>query len=271
MKILKIFIFLLISAAVGVSGWLYYPTYQIEKMKNKSLPVSTEQSFSYIDYFTSLNKSQLNHLAIGDSIISGMGSEDNESFVYQFSNELERQTDKQVFVYNEGILGVTSTELNRLVQRGEFDTQIEQADLITINVGGNDVLEAVKDTEPKEVINIYENMQTTFVENLTNTTSRIRELNPNATIVLLELYNPLKQKNELYTLANQLLPKWNVNIYEVAEKLDMAIVVETTKVINSEHLQYLSSDGVHPNAMGYEAISKQILNQLKKKPYARSA
>ncbi|GAA3324377.1 hypothetical protein GCM10020331_052000 [Ectobacillus funiculus] len=90
----------------------------------------------------------------------------------------------------------------------------------------------------------------------------MNELNPKAIVVLLELYNPLEPGSELYSLADQLLPKWNVKLYEAASRFSSSIVIETTKVINGKHLQYLSEDGVHPNALGYDAISKQMLQQF---------
>jgi len=60
-----------------------------------------------------------------------------------------------------------------------------------------------------------------------------------------------------------MLPKWNLNIYKVAHKAPGSIVVETTKVINGDHLQNLSPDGVHPNFAGYSAISEQMIYQFK--------
>lgn len=88
-------------------------------------------------------------------------------------------------------------------------------------------------------------------------------LNPNATIVFMELYNPLPPENQFYPLADQLLPNWNLKIYETANQYSVSIVVETTKVINGENLQNLSPDGVHPNSTGYMALSEQMIYQFK--------
>ncbi|MEK4029532.1 MULTISPECIES: GDSL-type esterase/lipase family protein [Bacillaceae] len=269
-RLFKYTVSVLIVAVIAVSLWLYYPTYKIQQMKEESAPTSAQAALSYVDYYSNVDKESLTHLAIGDSIIAGFGSENEESFVDYFSRRFEEQTGKTVILENEGILGINSTNLNTLVQRGTFDDQIKKADLITINVGGNDILETLYQGDYKNVVANFDSMRKTFTDNLKAISERIKKENPSATIVFLEMYNPLNPDHELYKVADQLLPKWNVKIYEVARHYNHSIVLETTKVLNGHHLQYLSSDGVHPNSLGYEALSKQMLKQLKKKPFVES-
>lgn len=265
MKKFLIFVLVITSCiALGVAGWFYYPKYQIYKMKNASAPSveAEKRSVSYIDYVRQLNKPELNHLALGDSIIRGIGADENESFVDRFSAMLDQQTNKPVVLQNEGVAGMTSSELNALLQTGKLDESIQKADIITINIGGNDIIHSVRNKNYLQAIQSFDALQATFVDNLAQITTKVNELNPKAIVVLLELYNPLEPGSELYSLADQLLPKWNVKLYEAASRFSSSIVIETTKVINGKHLQYLSEDGVHPNALGYDAISKQMLQQF---------
>ncbi|PAQ15370.1 hypothetical protein CD798_06155 [Bacillaceae bacterium SAOS 7] len=262
---------LLVSVVVGLSIWIYYPKYKISQIQEQSVTVASQQELTYIDHFRMLDQTYLNHLAIGDSIITGIGAEGEENFVDHFSKQLEQQTNKHVITQNEGIPGVSSSQLNAVVQKGTFDQQIKDADLITINVGGNDILQTMEGMDYHKVFQSFDSMQSTFINNLTEISRKIRETNEDATIVFLEMYNPLEQEHELYDIADQLLPKWNVKIYELASSLDYSLVMQTTKVINSNHQQYLSADGVHPNSLGYAALSKQMLEQLRKKPFVKSA
>jgi lysophospholipase L1-like esterase len=265
MKKFLIFVLVVTSCiALGVAGWFYYPKYQIYKMKNASAPSveAEKRSVSYIDYVRQLNKPELKHLALGDSIIRGIGADENESFVDRFSAMLEQQTNKPVVLQNEGVAGMTSSELNALLQTGKLDESIQKADIITINIGGNDIIHSVRNKNYLQAIQSFDALQAAFVDNLAQITTKVNELNPKAIVVLLELYNPLEPGSELYSLADQLLPKWNVKLYEAASRFSSSIVIETTKVINGKHLQYLSEDGVHPNALGYDAISKQMLQQF---------
>ncbi|WP_144549717.1 GDSL-type esterase/lipase family protein [Bacillus sp. X1(2014)] len=264
MKIVKyLFVFVLLIG-LGISAWIYYPQYQIHQMKKHAVVVSkSSNQTSYLNYYRNAQMAQIHHLAIGDSIIRGVGAPKDENFVSLFSNKLAELTSKKIVTQNEGINGITSSELNDLVQEGRFDESIKQSNIITINVGGNDILQLAKGQDIRSVIQDYDQLKTNFAKNLTDITTKIAKLNPNATIVFLELYNPLSPNEQLYPLADKMLPKWNLNIYEAANKVSGSIVVETTKVINGDHLQNLSSDGVHPNVAGYTAISEQMIEQFK--------
>ncbi|MDQ0200140.1 GDSL-type esterase/lipase family protein [Neobacillus ginsengisoli] len=264
MKIFKYMIVFVVIIAFGVSAWIYYPQYQINKMKKQADSVNTYASkVSYINYFRNSKEPQIYHLGLGDSVIRGVGARQNEDLVFQFSNKLEIKIHKKVVFQNEGINGITSSELKSLVQQGRFDEEIKKADIVTINVGGNDILRVAKGWNFHNVFQTFDQLQSTFSNNLKVISARINDLNPKATIVFLALYNPLSPSNQMYSLSNKLLPNWNLKIYEVANHSPSSIVVETTSVINGDNPQNLSSDGVHPNSAGYSAISEQMIYQFK--------
>lgn len=265
MRILKYLAIFLIISGLGISAWIYYPQYQINRMKHQAVQVSKDPvKVSYIKYFQESKQTQIYHLAIGDSIIRGVGAQQDSNLVYQFSNKLGEQIHKQIEFKNEGISGITSSELNSLVQKGTFDEEIKKANIVTINVGGNDILRlARRQNNFHNVLQSIDQVQTAFSNNLQDISRRIHTLNPNTTIIFLELYNPLPPSTQIYPLADKLLPKWNLKIYEVANQYPSSVVVETTKVINGKRLDNLSPDGVHPNSAGYTAISEQIILQLK--------
>lgn len=249
---------------LGISAWIYYPQYQIHNMKKHTVEASKKDAdISYLNYYRDFKSSQIDFLALGDSIIRGVGAEENQNLVYQFSTKLENQTRKKIVFQNEGINGITSAELLTYVQEGRFDEEIKKANIVTINVGGNDVLQMAKGQNFQNVFQSFNQLQSSFSKNLSGIADRIKQLNPNATIVFLELYNPLSPENDMYSLADKLLPKWNLKIYQVAGHYQSSIVIETTKVINGNHLQNLSADGVHPNSSGYTAISELMINQFK--------
>ncbi|MCM3764442.1 GDSL-type esterase/lipase family protein [Neobacillus niacini] len=262
MKVLK---YLIVSVAViglGMASWFYYPYYQIHKLKKQTVQ-SASAKVSYIDFFRDTKAAQINHLALGDSVIRGFGAGQNENLVTQFSEKLGQQINKPIYIQNEGINGLTSGELNELVQAGKFDEAIRHADIITINIGGNDILHAADKRDLTTVIQSFHQLQDHFSKNLTDISAKINRINPGATIVLLEQYNPIPPTDSLYTLADQLLPKWNLIIYETANQLASSIVVETTKVINRDNLDNLSTDRIHPSPKGYAAISEQMIYQLR--------
>ncbi|MBS4174930.1 GDSL-type esterase/lipase family protein [Bacillus sp. FJAT-49736] len=264
MKWFKYILVLFIIIAAGSAFWFYYPQYQIHKLqKAAAVSIKDHKQTSYIQYFAKMKPSSIHHLAIGDSVIKGVGANQKEDFITRFSSELRQATQKTVISDNEGIPGITSTELNQFIQHGKFNQEIKKADIITINVGGNDILHLAKQKNFYQAIQSFSTLQNDFAENLTQITKHIKKLNPNVTVVYLELYNPLTPKNQFYGFASKLLPKWNINIYKAANLSPSSIVVKTSKVINDKHLQYLSADGVHPNSKGYFAISQEMLNEFK--------
>lgn len=264
MRIIKYLLLLSLLIVLSVSAWIYYPQYKLNKMMEQSTAkVTNTNKLTYLDYYRESHDKTITHLALGDSIIYGYRVAEKENLVTQFSDQLHVQTGKQVLTNNRGIIGITSQKLNQLVQEGNFDEEIKEADIITVNVGGNDVLRAVKKADLYSALKSFDSLQTNFSENLSGISEKISQLNPDATIVFLELYNPMPADHQFYSLADKLLPKWNLMIYEVANNTPSAVVVQTTKVINSDNLQNLYSDGVHPSISGYSAISNQMLEQFK--------
>jgi lysophospholipase L1-like esterase len=264
MKIIKNLLVFTLIISIGILGWLYYPQFQIHQIKNQTVEVNTDTGkVSFLNFFRHTKAPEISHLAIGDSVIHGVGADQNKDLVYQFSNNLALQTHKKIHYQNEGINGITSSELQDLIQSGRFDEKIKNSDIITINVGGNDILQMVNGNNIYNAIQKFDQLQAGFSNNLSNITSRIHRINPKATIVFLELYNPLSPSDQFYPIADKLLPKWNLKIYEVANHYASSIVVETTKVINGEKLSNLAPDGVHPNSAGYTAISEQMMYQFK--------
>jgi lysophospholipase L1-like esterase len=264
MRSLKYLFVLALFLCIVIGGWLYYPQYQIHKMRSQTVEVNTDTNkVSFLNFFRHEKARQITHLAIGDSVIHGVGAEQHKDLVYQFSNKLALQTHKKIQFQNEGINGISSGELNTLVQSGRFDEEIKKSDIITINVGGNDILQMVNNSNIYNAIQKFDQLQANFSKNLSGIAARINQINPKATIVFLELYNPLSPSDHFYSIADKLLPKWNLNIYEVANRYSSSMVVETTKVINGDKLNNLSADGVHPNSAGYTAICEQMIYQFK--------
>lgn len=263
MNIIKYLLIFLLTIALSITFWLYYPQYKIEKLKQPTIEASNDKTnVSYLDYFRNSQANEINHLAIGDSIIRGVGAKQGENFVNHFSSHLQQQTNKKLKLENKGINGITSGELNALVQKGTFDSEMKKSDIITINVGGNDILRIAKKQNFKSALKSFDQLQSTFSSNLSDILTKIKQVNPDATIVFLELYNPLKPSDQVYPIADQLLPNWNLEIYKIAEQYPSSLVVETTKVMNGKKTEYLSADGVHPNSAGYTAISKLMIYQF---------
>ncbi len=78
------------------------------------------------------------YLALGDSITAGYGLDDPDSdcFVSIFGNEIGATT------INRGVSGLTAETLAATLETGEYDTYLAMVDVVTITIGGNDLMAA---------------------------------------------------------------------------------------------------------------------------------
>ncbi|NLP26050.1 MAG: hypothetical protein GX365_01685 [Clostridiales bacterium] len=78
----------------------------------------------------------INYVALGDSIAAGYGLADDENnYVDLIGEDLGARTT------NLAVSGMTSIELMEMLSSGEYDDVISQADVITISIGSNDLLQ----------------------------------------------------------------------------------------------------------------------------------
>lgn len=107
----------------------------------------------------------LHILALGDSIAQGYGLENpkNQSYSGVLADKVGAT------VRNEGINGLKSTDLLEKLQRGEYDTAIQEADVILLSIGSNDILKPCVSTIAKsfgietEYSGIYDAMSERFL------------------------------------------------------------------------------------------------------------
>jgi lysophospholipase L1-like esterase len=84
----------------------------------------------------------LRYVALGDSLASGMGGE--ASYADFYARGLQRQTVTPVELTNLGRPGWTSAQLLEALRTSAmFRTAVTQADIITWDIGGNDIIRAV--------------------------------------------------------------------------------------------------------------------------------
>ena len=193
------------------------------------------------------------YLALGDSITEGYGLKEGEK---NFATLLAEEN--SFTLYNEAVSGATSGDLKTLVEGGTIWDKIASADLITITIGGNDLMNALYDhlasgTDQsaeyiKELltsgtlstdelmtyaIKLYtfssENALRNLKDNLTAILTKIQQQNPNATLLVANQYNPYKSLTGtgvialLPTAFNAEITKLNTIIEEVARQNNIIV------------------------------------------------
>ncbi len=208
-------------------------------------------------------KDKLNYLLLGDSIAVGSGLLNPDEACY---GRMVANTNGYNYK-NDAVNGLMSGELKNMVKTNEEVVEdIKNADIISISIGGNDFLQSawfipvilsalvgyMGIEEEKIIKNFYPN----FCEII----DTIKEINPDATILVQTLYNPryvfLKT-----TFARGVKVLNNCYYRYLEENLGAYIIVDVASALNDK-VGFIAVDTIHPNSYGNKLIAKEILETL---------
>lgn len=244
-------------------------------------------------------------VALGDSITAGYEPGMTETSVpYGYVDRLKEQAlfHGRAEVTNYGILGLTTSGLLNYVtaikegkavtpdqiQEGLGDprlagfasgtaaakSSLEQADVITITIGGNDVskliTEAKGSASADDLKSKASELLTAYRTNMQQVLTLLTEINPNAQIVLADQYQPVPKLAgaALYDELTKVSASFTAGVDELAgqfaaegKKIKVAHVAEAF-VGQELSLTHIFNEDVHPNQAGYEAIAKIMAENI---------
>lgn len=91
----------------------------------------------------------------------------------------------------------------------------------------------------------------------------ISEINPQAQIFYMGLYNPFGDIKDLLVPGNQAVTAWNSAVMEIINTHSNMTLVPTFDLFNRHLDKYLASDHFHPNGDGYQRISERIVQAMR--------
>ena len=206
------------------------------------------------------------YLALGDSLTVGYQSPQEVKkagvVVPKFTElyfGLLKTYYNNIEMVNYGKIGINSSQLrNDVINNQELREDIKKASVITITIGGNDLLKQGLDIILAGDKIKMEKSREQFAENLQQTLVEIRKLTQ-APVYLSDIYNPYQPKRLIHKKLEPWVQKYNRTIYEIAweQKVKVAPINETfqgheVKRKNS----FIGPDTLHPNDNGYVAISE---------------
>ncbi|MEN1934644.1 GDSL-type esterase/lipase family protein [Paenibacillus sp. 102] len=200
------------------------------------------------------------HLVLGDSLAKGYGST-RGGFTELASKQIEEQIHKPIRVENLGVNGLTTDRLVQKIQAEEVQQKIKEANIITINIGGNNLFRLNRDVGVIDGIKMLNKEKTHFETDVKNIVKTVRNLNPNALLILSELYNPLQLDDSIASYADMFLDGWNDAVYSISKANQPSIVLPIRKLIPNDKKDLLY-DRVHPNDKGYEIIANTFTKQV---------
>ena len=189
-----------------------------------------------------------NIVIIGDSVAYGYGTKEGIA-------KYLRESFRDSRIHNLGINGLTSDGLVSRLMAGHWDGQISSADLVLINIGGNDLLQGLRKFGPAGLVKNFKAIRINYRKNLLTIYSKIRELNPEVLLVQNDLYNSMKKEHQYMGLTKLLYRHWNRAIGE------RGVIIAKTDKMGKQADIWL--DGIHPNDKGYQVMHELLIDTLR--------
>ncbi len=207
---------------------------------------------------------KLNYLVIGDSIAHGEGIANPGEACY---GRMVANTNGYNY-RNLGIDGITTSDLLLLINSSsEMKNEIKKADIISVSIGGNNFLRSNLLWLLVTIVfgNLDEVNKTAdgIYDDLGKIIPAIKELNPDAVILMQTVYNPWKAA-------------WISGIYQKGvDALNSAIrrylkdnpgsyeIVDVAAAFAASDKDLIAADTIHPNGEGNKLIAKTVLKKLK--------
>ncbi|MBC1884038.1 SGNH/GDSL hydrolase family protein [Listeria seeligeri] len=229
-----------------------------------------------IKYYREAQEVPVKLVAMGDSLTEGVGDEDkNGGYVGIIPDKLEEESNvPSVKTSNYGVSGNKITQLEkRLKTNKTFQQDVKNANVITITIGGNDVMAILQSRLLDVDVADFTKANKNFQQELEKLLTDIRSYNKNAAVFLMGIYNPYTTYFSDIKEFDEVIANWNKASEKTVQKYDNVYFVPIAKVLENRDKSnkdkpnpLLSDDYFHPNHQGYEKISteldKAIVKQL---------
>jgi lysophospholipase L1-like esterase len=207
---------------------------------------------------------KLTVVSAGDSLTQGVGdSTDQGGYLPYLKTLLEKDKGiQEVDFYNFGVTGNRTTQLLKRLQAQEVKNQLQNADLVILTIGGNDIMKVVKDNISNIQLSTFSKEKGTYITHLKQIMDVIVQVNPNASIVLVGLYNPFSQVFSNIQEMNEIVSDWNHAGQDVIASYPNAYFVGIEDLFLNTNENLLYTDNFHPNDKGYQQIAERLNSDL---------
>ncbi|OWA37187.1 lysophospholipase [Saccharibacillus sp. O16] len=205
--------------------------------------------------------------AIGDSLAKGTGDTTGQGFARRTAALLEAEDKQPVqFLNNLGINGMTTQELLDELQEPGVQYVLKKANVILLSIGANDLFQggaALQTGSGTPNPAALEQALPGAQQRLAQALDKLREINPNAKVVYVGLYNPFGDVEALREEGNRGITLWNAEAAARIIERENMMLTPTFDLFQRDPGAYLSFDHFHPNSDGYERIAQRIVQGMK--------
>ncbi|MCT4433166.1 GDSL family lipase [Lactococcus cremoris] len=234
---------------------------------------------------SALSVKHVSYAALGDSLTEGVGDATGQGgFVPLFAKEIENSTGGSVSSQNFGKAGDTSTQIyNRMMKSKKITDGLKKANIITITIGGNDVLKVIRDNVTKlssMTEKDFVKQEELYQARVKKLLDKIREDNPQAQIYVLGIYNPFYLNFPDLTVMQNVIDSWNTatagvvsqekntyfipinNLLYKGSGDKQAVEADSSTSAVANNLLY-TEDHFHPNNIGYQIMADAVFASYK--------
>lgn len=187
------------------------------------------------------------YMALGDSLTAGYGAQPvTNGYVYRLYKQGVFDASPNTLFANAGVPGATSEDV--LLHQVPQAVQRFRPDIITITVGGNDLLAILAGADPNTVLLQFQN-------NLIAILASLRSQLPDAVIIVGNLYTVDEIPG-----ASFIVPQFNQVVEGVAAQFDVTVADVYSSFLGRSGLLLIDRNGaaqyeVHPTNEGYQVMA----------------
>ncbi|WP_460055549.1 SGNH/GDSL hydrolase family protein [Pseudolactococcus yaeyamensis] len=265
---IAVFVVAIFAIYTGVSHFLIRPAGS--GLSNKELK-------------SALTQKRLNYVAIGDSLTEGVGDQTNQGgFIPLFANAMGEISAVDVVSQNFGVAGNTSTQIyKRMTKQKKIQAALKKADVITITVGGNDVMKVIRTQLTDLTEKSFDKPAQAYQKQLMAIFAFIRDYNPEAQVYVLGIYNPFYLNFPDITEMQDIIDRWNQATQEIIAQQKKVYFVPINDLLyqgvngskgvttSEGDVQTITNnalfeeDRFHPNNIGYQIMSDAVTEVYK--------
>lgn len=198
-------------------------------------------------------------IVLGDSLARGTGDPAGEGFAERVVQAIEERRNEPVTLFNFAVEGMRSEALVTQLEDPMILQGVANARYVMISIGGNDLRDVAR-LPLIQQDRAFEESLSNHIANLDRILKSLRTANDEALILFIGLYNvDYSRRNDP---ENAYLLEWNYETHQLLETDGHSLFIPTYDLFQLKVDQYLSFDGLHPSAAGYDAIADRIMGNL---------
>lgn len=235
---------------------------------SKNLPSREQISFEeweIPDYFV---PKRLMVVGLGDSLTQGVGDEKKKGGYFgRLAAEMETWKGvREVDAVNLAKRGRRSDQLIETLQDEEVQESVQNADVIVLTIGGNDLMKVVKRNFLELKVSDFYKELGKFETRLEELFQLLRLLNSSAPIVVSGLYNPFSIVTDEVREFEEIIADWNEVLAEQTAADGNSCFVPVKDLFHSNANLVYHTDFFHPNGKGYDWMAKRFIKEMKSCP-----